>query len=52
LQQAGLHLKRFASRPTLRARGSGFLFEADSLFGEMGLPTPKQAWPGAASPSQ
>jgi tetratricopeptide (TPR) repeat protein len=52
LQQAGLHLKRFANRPTLRARGAGFLFEADSLFGEMGLQTPKLAWPGAASLSR
>jgi ATP/maltotriose-dependent transcriptional regulator MalT len=52
LQEAGLHLKRFANRPTLRARGSGFLFEADSLFGEMGLPTPKLAWPGSAPLSQ
>jgi tetratricopeptide (TPR) repeat protein len=52
LQQAGLHLKRFASRPTLRARGSGFLFEADSLFGEMGIPAPKPARPGAAPPGQ
>jgi hypothetical protein len=37
LQQAGLHLKRFSSRPTQRARGSGFLFEANRLFHDMDL---------------
>jgi tetratricopeptide (TPR) repeat protein len=40
LRQAGLHLKRFANRPTLRARGSGFLFEADRMFNEMHIPLP------------
>jgi tetratricopeptide (TPR) repeat protein len=37
LQQAGLHLRRFANRATSRARGAGFLFEADRLFRDMGL---------------
>ncbi len=41
LQQTGSHLKRFASRPTMRARGSGFLFEADRLFHSMGIPAPQ-----------
>src|SRR5262249_14431966 len=46
LRQCGLHLKRFANRPTLRARGSGFLFEAERLFAEMGIPAPKDIQPG------
>jgi tetratricopeptide (TPR) repeat protein len=37
LRHMGLHLRRFSNRPTTRARGSGFLFEADKLFHEMGL---------------
>lgn len=37
LQQTGRHLKRFASRATQRARGSGYLFEAHRLFREMDL---------------
>lgn len=37
LRQMGLHLKRFSNRPTARARGSGFLFEADKMFQQMGL---------------
>lgn len=41
LHCAGQHLKSFATRPTLRARGSGFLFEADGLFKEMGIALPE-----------
>jgi tetratricopeptide (TPR) repeat protein len=37
LRQMGLHLRRFSNRSTTRARGSGFLFEADKLFHEMNL---------------
>jgi tetratricopeptide (TPR) repeat protein len=37
LRQMGLHLRRFSNRSTTRARGSGFMFEADKLFHEMGL---------------
>jgi tetratricopeptide (TPR) repeat protein len=45
LLQLGQHLRRYSNRLTTRARGSGFLFEAHSLFKEMGLerlymPTP------------
>jgi tetratricopeptide (TPR) repeat protein len=39
LRQSGHLLKRFTTMPTLRARGSGFLFEADRTLMEMGLPT-------------
>lgn len=37
LLQLGQHLRRYSNRLTTRARGSGFLFEAHSLFKEMGL---------------
>lgn len=37
LRQMGLHLKRHSNRPTARARGSGFLFEAHRMLSEMGL---------------
>lgn len=37
LRKMGQHLKRFSVRPTTRARGAGFLFEAAQLFREMGL---------------
>lgn len=35
LQSAGNHLKRMATRPTERARGSGYLFEGHQLLVEM-----------------
>lgn len=37
LHQAGNHLKRMATRPTDRARGSGYLFESHHMLLEMGL---------------
>ncbi len=40
LFELGWHYKLFANRPTVRARGSGLLFEADKLFQAMGLETP------------
>jgi tetratricopeptide (TPR) repeat protein len=39
LKEAGTYIKATAMRPTARARGSGFLFEAEKMLGEMGLPT-------------
>lgn len=38
---AGLHLKRYSQRMTVRARGSGYLFEADRLYKALGLPMPE-----------
>jgi len=38
LQHAGLHFKHFANRPTVRARSSGFLYEAERMCADMGLP--------------
>ena len=40
LPKAWRFSRRFASRPTLRARGSGFLFEADSMFKAMQMEPP------------
>jgi tetratricopeptide (TPR) repeat protein len=40
LRQLGNHLKRTSNRPTVRARGSGYLFEADRMFEEMQVPAP------------
>ncbi len=40
LHEIGLHYKLFANRPTLRARGSGYLYEADKHFQAMGIPSP------------
>jgi len=37
LRQMGMHLRRYFNRPTVRARGSGYLFEADQQFSQMGL---------------
>lgn len=37
LRKMGQHLKRFSVRPTVRARGSGFLFEASQLLREMNV---------------
>jgi tetratricopeptide (TPR) repeat protein len=60
VRQAGLYLKHHANRPTGRARSSGFLFEAERMFTEMGIPVPqptpqkkssKPSTPPAASPS-
>lgn len=48
LFELGWHYKLFTNRPTLRARGSGFLFEAEQIFGEIGIPTPKHS--GSAMP--
>jgi hypothetical protein len=39
VRQMGLHLKRFSNRPTARARGLGFLFEASRLLKEMDVET-------------
>jgi tetratricopeptide (TPR) repeat protein len=44
LQSAGNHLKRMATRPTERARGSGYLFESHQLMVEMrSRPAPAEA---------
>ncbi len=47
-RQAGMHLKRFSNRPTLRARGSGYLFEADRMIKQMRIPVPPIPLPGSA----
>jgi hypothetical protein len=39
LKETGAYMKVFANRATARARGSGFLFEAEQMLTEMGLPT-------------
>jgi len=39
LKDTGTCMKVFSTRATARARGSGFLFEAEQLLTEMGLPT-------------
>ena len=39
LKETGTYMKVFANRATARARGSGFLFEAEQMLTEMGLPT-------------
>ncbi|HVO42813.1 MAG TPA: AAA family ATPase, partial [Aggregatilineales bacterium] len=49
LRHAGLHLRRFSNRPTVRARGSGYLFESDRLFEEMNVPIPRHTLPGMAT---
>jgi len=36
----GLHYKLYASLPTRRARGSGYLYEADKLYQSMGVAMP------------
>lgn len=41
LQQAGLHLKHFGNRPTIRARSAGFMYEAERMLTEMGMLPPK-----------
>lgn len=38
---AGLHLKRYSQRMTLRARGSGYLYEAERRYKALGLPVPE-----------
>ncbi|MCZ7547189.1 MAG: tetratricopeptide repeat protein [Anaerolineae bacterium] len=40
LRALGQFLKQRADRPTNQARGSGYLFEADLLFSEMGIEPP------------
>ncbi len=40
LNELGRFLKQRADRPTNQARGSGYLFEADLLFSEMGVRAP------------
>ena len=40
LDALGRYLKQHADRPTSQARGSGYLFEADLIFREMGLKAP------------
>ncbi|MHB8626456.1 MAG: tetratricopeptide repeat protein [Aggregatilineales bacterium] len=40
LHEIGLHYKLYANRPTLRARGSGYLYEADKHFQAMGISAP------------
>jgi hypothetical protein len=37
LKEAGNYVKATAMRPTARARGSGFLFEAENMLTEMGI---------------
>lgn len=37
----GLHLKRYSQRMTARARGSGYLFEAERRYKALGLPVPE-----------
>jgi tetratricopeptide (TPR) repeat protein len=37
----GLHLKRYSQRMTMRARGSGYLFEAERRYKALGLPMPE-----------
>ncbi len=38
---AGQHLKRYSQRLTLRARGSGYLYEAERRYKALGLPMPE-----------
>ncbi len=38
---AGLHLKRYSQLLTLRARGSGYLYEAERRYKALGLPMPE-----------
>ncbi|GAB4548079.1 MAG: hypothetical protein OHK0023_10500 [Anaerolineae bacterium] len=40
LRALGMHLKHYSQRMTGRARGSGFLFEAEHLFAEIGVHPP------------
>jgi tetratricopeptide (TPR) repeat protein len=40
LFEVGLHYKLYASLPTRRARGSGYLYEADKLYQAMGVTMP------------
>lgn len=37
LHQLGLHLSHFSNRPTLRAAGAGYLYEADRMLTKMGI---------------
>jgi hypothetical protein len=37
----GLHLKRYSQRVTMRARGSGYLYEAARRYKALGLPMPE-----------
>jgi tetratricopeptide (TPR) repeat protein len=37
----GLHLKRYSQRMTMRARGSGYLYEAERRYRALGLPMPE-----------
>jgi hypothetical protein len=57
LKQAGLYLKHFGNRPTIRARSAGFLYEAERMIAEMGLlpapltpPTPSAVQPTPKTP--
>ncbi len=40
LFELGHHYKTYSNRPTFRARGSGYLFEADRLFREIEIESP------------
>ena len=48
LFELGWHYKLFANRPTLRARGTGYLYEAETVFRMMGIASPKHV--GSAMP--
>ena len=40
LFEIGMHFKLYTNRPTLRARGSGYLYEASQIYQQIGLNAP------------
>ncbi|HRE47312.1 MAG TPA: hypothetical protein PLD47_06255 [Aggregatilineales bacterium] len=50
LRQMGMHMRRLTARNTVRAKGSGFLFEAERMLGEIQLSEQFPTAPAAPLP--